>query len=123
MSALPLTTAGLYCPGCAPGDFPQPHICGQGNPVYSTGWCPICHVNYMGSHVCSQPYPVTYPAPSTEPIAPVVWPKSEPSCDHCFCLKQKTGWYEAKGTGIFPTRVKLKPHVVCCMCSTRRVKA
>jgi hypothetical protein len=49
------TTSGLYCPGCAPGDFAQPHICGA-TPfaphrlngleptisLYTIQKCPVC---------------------------------------------------------------------------------
>lgn len=48
--SIPNNVQGLYCPGCAPGDFPQPHICGHArqwtNPVpmvlYTIQKCPVC---------------------------------------------------------------------------------
>lgn len=88
----PSNAQGLYCPGCAPGDFPQPHICGISNPV-----------------------PAPFSTWTTQTTAPI-------SCHHCFCLEQEAGWYHADKAPVFSPLRELKPHEVCCMCETRRVK-
>lgn len=86
----------VYCPGCAPGDFAQPHICGI-NPRPS-------------------PTITAWPGPAPAALA----------CDHCYCLKQKAGWHNVPApTVYFPSntqRVYLKPHQVCCMCGGKRLK-
>jgi hypothetical protein len=91
----PSNTAGLYCPGCQPGDFAVPHICGLGlaDTNVPVSPCPYCGGYYVGGHICPVGVPMVPPRP----------------CEHCFCADAGT-YYD-------------KPHEQCCMCYTRRVKA
>lgn len=126
------TATNVYCPGCAPGDFPQPHICGISTDHNITGgYCAICGQSWTGMHYC--PKLNTTRAAETMPtpfITTTTASTSAASCDHCWCLKQKAGWHEvpdpariaAGWIGPATVRQHLKPHQVCCNCGNRRLK-
>lgn len=117
----PSNVTGVLCPGCQPNDFPVPHICGGGSDrALTSGWCPLCDTHWDGYHVCSQPFTVL---PRPAPTATIFSPAPASPCDHCFCLKQKAGWYDVKNpVSGYADRHHLKPHHRCCMCGSRRVK-
>lgn len=124
---LPTNTLNIYCPGCSPGDFPQPHSCGAGlSTSLTSGYCGLCNVYWTGSHACFKAQPVA--APNTTTILPRIEsgpPSPAPSHEHCWCLKQKAGNYRIPDlTSPFGSELRhLKPHKVCCNCGARRLKA
>lgn len=113
----------IYCPGCSPGDFQQPHICGRGVGLGITSvYCALCNTFWTGGHVCMR----AFQEPYTE-YAPAALPNPEPpraTCDHCFCLKQKAGDYRVPSpTSHFGHETyRLEAHLLCCNCGNRRVK-
>lgn len=119
-------TAGIYCPGCQPGDFAQPHICvaGQSALTLASGFCGLCNVYWTGSHACFKTWPNA--APTVQPTTTLTTsvPAPEPPCEHCFCLKQKQGWYDVPSRTHFLGRenLHLKAHDLCCNCGFRRLK-
>lgn len=124
MSGSPGYASNLYCPGCTPGDFAQPHICGVSGRLVndlSMNWCARCNVNWTGGHVCWQPSWVG----TTTTMPTIKTSTGASACDHCFCLKQKAGWYDIQdptSTYGYTQRHHLKPHQICCNCGNRQVK-
>lgn len=96
MTVFPSNVTYVYCAACAPGGLGLPHVCGFGQSV-SAG----------------KTWPVVHPTPPMP-------------CDHCFCLKQKAGWYDVPApTSTWPYGTKrqhLKPHLICCHCGGKRLK-
>lgn len=117
----PPSVQGLSCPGCAPGDVPQPHICGRGAGLnLITGFCYRCNQSWAGSHACLKVSQI----PAIAAPAPLTLTPAAAACDHCWCLRQKAGWYDVPSPTTYfgKESQRLKAHKVCCNCGNRRVR-